>query len=377
MPEGDYTFTVTNRYNEIVATELKVHPGINKGHFELTIDSSQIIQPDCADSLGGQVVLEVSPPDGMYSYHWIEGNKDYPNAVIRGLPAGTHTFRVTDEKQCANTISYDMKRTHTLSATWDEEQLKICPYQDYATVDLQVSFADYQVQIEDGDTLHDPPFLYLGVGDHDLSITSTPLHGMGSGCRLDTSLTIERVSPLMVTPPLPPEIIIQENDSIELDVDLSPSGSSIEWMFDQNVIGDQTALYWTPDRSGYLYLWAQYPPGCQYRDSVFIDILTEKDSVYDINLPNAFSPDGDGINDEFSIPVSMAIHRVVQLDIFDRYGALIFSSTSASNESGNTIRWDGTVNGQPASPDVYAAKVHLELSDGKQKEIIWSIQLIR
>ncbi len=311
VPEGDYRFTVVNRYDKEVTNNLKVHPGINKGDFEITIDSSHIIQPDCADSLGGQVVLHVSPPDGTYSYHWIDGGKDYPDGVITGLPAGTHTFHVTDENQCANTITYDMKSNHALSVTWDEDLLKICPYQDFATVDLQVSAADYQVQIDDGDTLQKPVLLKLNVGDHKLSIWA-------ARCRLDTNLTVEKAMSLMVSPPLPPEMRIRENDTIELDVDLSPSGSSAEWIFDEAVIGNQTVLMWTPDQSGYLHLRAQYPPGCHYQDSVFIDVVPKIDSVYDISLPNAFSPDGDGINDEFSIPISTSIHRVVQLDIFDR-----------------------------------------------------------
>jgi gliding motility-associated-like protein len=62
-------------------------------------------------------------------------------------------------------------------------------------------------------------------------------------------------------------------------------------------------------------------------------------------IPNAFTPDGDGKNDLF-FPVSFAL-ELLQLEIYDRFGKIIYSTTDPS------AGWDGTDQGQPCPDGVY------------------------
>lgn len=69
-------------------------------------------------------------------------------------------------------------------------------------------------------------------------------------------------------------------------------------------------------------------------------------------IPNAFTPNGDGLNDEFK-----AVGEGVdfyQLNIYDRWGNLLFNSNHI--EQG----WNGTVNGQPAQSGVYSYEIVAE-----------------
>jgi gliding motility-associated-like protein len=52
-----------------------------------------------------------------------------------------------------------------------------------------------------------------------------------------------------------------------------------------------------------------------------------------ILIPNVFSPNGDGTNDEFFIPNSGL--KEYKIEIYDRWGVLIFESTAPE------IHWDG------------------------------------
>jgi gliding motility-associated-like protein len=52
-----------------------------------------------------------------------------------------------------------------------------------------------------------------------------------------------------------------------------------------------------------------------------------------ILIPNVFSPDGDGINDQFYIPNSGL--KEFSIEIFNRWGIKVFESTA------DEIRWDG------------------------------------
>ncbi len=62
-----------------------------------------------------------------------------------------------------------------------------------------------------------------------------------------------------------------------------------------------------------------------------------------IAMPNAFTPNGDGLNDVFQ-PLKTSGVTGLQLMIYNRYGQLLFTS------SGNNIQWNGMLNGvaQPA-----------------------------
>jgi len=66
----------------------------------------------------------------------------------------------------------------------------------------------------------------------------------------------------------------------------------------------------------------------------------------DLYVPNAFSPNFDGVNDEFK-PLSGCELMSYDLKIFDRWGSLIYQSTDP-NEG-----WDGTFNGKNMPNDVF------------------------
>jgi gliding motility-associated-like protein len=59
-----------------------------------------------------------------------------------------------------------------------------------------------------------------------------------------------------------------------------------------------------------------------------------------ILAPNAFSPNGDGINDKWMIQ-NIEFFPNCTVRVFNRYGQMVFSST------GYEVPWDGTLNGKP------------------------------
>ena len=67
-------------------------------------------------------------------------------------------------------------------------------------------------------------------------------------------------------------------------------------------------------------------------------------------LPNAFTPDGDGLNDVFTAEGSQITD--FRLEVFNRWGQLIF--TSNDMQTG----WDGTYQNRPVQQEVYVYKVH-------------------
>lgn len=81
-------------------------------------------------------------------------------------------------------------------------------------------------------------------------------------------------------------------------------------------------------------------------DTVHVDVLACEQKIA---IPNAFSPNGDGINDKF-IPYSDHVY-FYKFQIFNRWGQLIFE-TSKPMEA-----WDGNFNGKAAPQGVYSWRV--------------------
>ncbi|MBP9214090.1 MAG: gliding motility-associated C-terminal domain-containing protein, partial [Chitinophagaceae bacterium] len=68
--------------------------------------------------------------------------------------------------------------------------------------------------------------------------------------------------------------------------------------------------------------------------------------IPNIAIPNVFSPNGDGINDTWTIPALVAFPNCT-LDVFDRGGRNIFTS------KGYLTPWDGTFNNKPLPIGTY------------------------
>lgn len=82
--------------------------------------------------------------------------------------------------------------------------------------------------------------------------------------------------------------------------------------------------------------------GCTVSDSLILKILHAPD------VPNAFSPNGDNVNDKWVIK-NLENYPGCSIEIFNRYGQLIFSKTGFNQ----TNAWDGTFNGQPVPIGTY------------------------
>ncbi len=85
--------------------------------------------------------------------------------------------------------------------------------------------------------------------------------------------------------------------------------------------------------------------GCTAMDSITMNLIEGCGSDL-IVMPNAFTPDGDGLNDILYVRGS-SLNRLETFKVFARNGELVFQSDNLS------VGWDGTYNGQVVSTGVY------------------------
>ena len=86
-------------------------------------------------------------------------------------------------------------------------------------------------------------------------------------------------------------------------------------------------------------------------------------------IPNAFTPNGDGINDFFG-PEAIDVSKY-SLKIFNRWGEIIFTSNNLKNG------WDGTFKGKTVQNDVYVYQLNYEFNTGKTGNVVGRVTLIQ
>ena len=114
------------------------------------------------------------------------------------------------------------------------------------------------------------------------------------------------------------------------------------------------------------YIEISNSPVCKRRDSVLVKV----DFVCgDFFVPNAFSPNGDGLND--MVNVHGFCIGTYNFQIFNRWGEKVFETTSKSES------WDGTFRGRNMDTGVFVYKAEGVTIDGKAFSIKGNITLIR
>ncbi len=105
--------------------------------------------------------------------------------------------------------------------------------------------------------------------------------------------------------------------------------------------------------------------GCTAEDTVKVTV----NFIEGIDLPQAFSPNGDGNNDV--LRVKGYGFETITLKIFNRNGQLVYATTN-SNDG-----WDGNYNGKKVNPGTYVWVLDYKLINGSKGTKSGSTTLIR
>jgi gliding motility-associated-like protein len=122
----------------------------------------------------------------------------------------------------------------------------------------------------------------------------------------------------------------------------------------------------TVKATGFIKLLVEDPYGCTGTDSIFI----QTKPCCDIHLPDAFSPNGDGLNDVFRA-ITLGHHKLTDFRIMNRWGQAVYV--------GGDIKfgWDGTVGGKAQPIGTYFYYLRYQCGTGEVIEKKGELTLIR
>ena len=170
------------------------------------------------------------------------------------------------------------------------------------------------------------------------------------------------------------ELTITYTNPLELDFDLIellPCNGEVEL----GLISDANTFQWSTGETTSSIFVSEVG---MYQVAVNNGCVSGVDSVEvfpqpinEILIPNAFTPDGDGVNDFFGIEVNCNELMSFDIKIYNRWGQLVFEGSDPLNQ------WDGTFEDQPMTSDVFVYFVNYVLSNGEGVQSHGDVTLIR
>lgn len=112
--------------------------------------------------------------------------------------------------------------------------------------------------------------------------------------------------------------------------------------------------------------------GCQITRAVTIKVI-DGAKVF---IPNVFTPNGDGLNDGFTVFGSKRVEEILELNIYDRWGEWIFHTASILPNR-IELGWDGRFQGKNMQPGVYVYTTKVRFKSGVIRDYYGDVTLVR
>lgn len=164
---------------------------------------------------------------------------------------------------------------------------------------------------------------------------------------------------------------INQGEKVVLTADISTQNTgdlSLSWLENGLVIAGATgeSIEVQPLSDDIVYtLVVRTPNGCESFAEVVFDVVEPI-----VEIPNAFTPNGDGTNDYFNY-FSSGNLQLVSFEVFNRWGQRVYN-----NETPDT-GWNGEFKGKPAPSDLYIYIIVLRRLDGSELAEKGEVTLIR
>ena len=277
---------------------------------------------------------------------------------------GTHVIGLSVSAEGCTDNYIDSVVVHPYPIADFDSDLYICAKEELAFTDLSSAMTQltYYWDLGDGTISSDqqPVHRYEQAGTYTVSLTVSTSEGCIAA---DTEMKVAQVT----VHPLPiagfrvmPAMVSMHDAQVEV-IDHAQGAMSWTYSIEDEEVHDPSFHYWFED-AGHVEVWQTVTTEHGCRDSTSVEVFITDHLFF---APNAFTPNGDGINDLFAPLVKGA--RQYDLSIYDRYGREIFHTTDPKGT------WDGS--GYPQG--LFSYKVDIAEYGTHRQEYIGHISLLR
>jgi gliding motility-associated-like protein len=163
-----------------------------------------------------------------------------------------------------------------------------------------------------------------------------------------------------------PDKTIMIGSSVQLNGSTNGTVQSVLWTPSATLSGANTFTPTaTPQATTTYTMTVKDLNNCSSVDSATVNVIMNC-----VKPMEAFTPNGDGINDKWLVTSGSCTDRVY-VKVFNRYGNMVYRKDNYSND------WDGTYNGKPVADGTYYYVVTFYLINGKMEELTGNVTILR
>lgn len=317
--------------------------------LELGIDPLDI---SCFGENDGTTTALPMGGEGTYTYLWDNGET---TQTIENLSAGPYTVTVTDGNGCTSVTQADIIEPPEIIATAEVEDI-LCAGDATGTitVDAEGGTPPFEYSVNGTDFQPDPQLSDLPAGSYTVTVRDS------RGCEFTLDAFIDEPLPLVVD--AGPDQTIDLGFTADIRAQTLPlfRPVTITWNPSETLdCGDCDDPVASPFETTTYTIQIIDEDGCMAEDqlTIFVNVIRP---VY---IPNVFSPNGDGINDFFTVYGGPAVSSILKLRVYDRWGELVFDGQNFPPND-EPSGWDGTFKGKPMNSAVFAYYAEVEFIDG-------------
>ncbi|MCF8247682.1 MAG: gliding motility-associated C-terminal domain-containing protein [Saprospiraceae bacterium] len=306
----------------------------------------------CFGANDGTITVTPTGGAGGYTYLWSNGAT---TSTVENLSAGTYAVTVTDENGCSATAQADIIEPAELTATLEAVDV-ICFGDETGVITVTATGGTppFEYSSNGTDFQTDPALINLAGGNYDVVVRDS------RGCTITLPATINQ----------PPPIIVEAGNDQTIDLGYSANliatvspptlPVTLSWVPSESLnCADCLRPEATPFLTTTYTLTATDENNCSGVDSVTVFV----NLVRPVYIPNVFSPNGDGLNDFFTVFGGKAAKSIKALKVFDRWGDNVFEGFDLPLND-EPLGWDGVFRDKLMGTAVFAYLAQVEFVDG-------------
>ena len=318
----------------------------------LAFDTLEIqfeLNHSCKDGQAGSIKIAKETYQGLNSWKWEDGSTD---SLRNDLAPGQYILSAITKEGCpiSKLIEVHQIDKPNISLTVDPAD---CHNNFEGTLAVTSdSLLTYAFEGQQFSTNN----MFVGAANDTIKLTYR-----NHQCSYDTSAVLAQID----TPIWKLEKVVGGFCGGQATFSFDITNGTDEFIEEYRLIGIEDSLItydgltatFTTNKSGQVTAFLMDTHGCEFLIPLEIEVAGSSDYF----VPNVFTPNGDQLNDIFTVFGSPCIKRIIELRVFDRWGETVFAAFDFSPEENG---WDGRFQGESLNPGVFTYYVKIESFEG-------------